>query len=250
VLDTGNTRVLIEAGLSGRRIKQLLKEGGESIESIDAIFVTHEHNDHSCGIFGLARHAGIPIFANRHTARAIQPKLKHRASWQVFETGTQFAFRDLEVQGFSVPHDAHDPVAFTFSWGGDDLFMPRRSLAWVTDLGYIPELVREKIRGVDLLAIESNYDDGMLERDPKRPWAVKQRIRGRHGHLSNAAVAELVAEMSDTAWREVCLLHLSRDCNDERVIRAAFKPIEGRRKQKFRLNVIDPAAGMSAAVGF
>ncbi|MFW5882753.1 MAG: MBL fold metallo-hydrolase [Verrucomicrobiota bacterium] len=250
LLSTGESRVLIDAGLSGRRIRTLLAEAGESIDGIDAIFITHEHQDHCGGLFGLARHAGIPVYANSHTARAIQPRLKHKPSWRLFETGTRFTFRDLEVEAFTVPHDAHDPVAFTFKWGGDDLFSPRRSLAWVTDLGSVPQLVREKIREVDVLAIESNYDEGLLERDIKRPWSIKQRIRGRHGHLSNEAVVELVGEMGDTAWRQLVLLHLSRECNNISVVQDSLRPLNGSRRRAFEVEVVDPIGGLGKAIGF
>ena len=81
------------------------------------------------------------------------------------------------------PHDAYDPVGFYFEWGKDDLFDPPSSLAWVTDLGFVPTLVKERIRQASILVIEANHCTEMLEPDEKRPWSLKQRIRGRHGHL-------------------------------------------------------------------
>ena len=134
LIDTGNTRVLIDAGFSGKRICGFLEEIGQSIDQIDAVFLTHEHSDHAQGIRGLCRRADLPVFANRDTADAVQAKLTKRANWQVFQTGSGFTFRDLKVRSFALPHDAYDPVGFVFNWGEvDDLFSRPRSLAWATD---------------------------------------------------------------------------------------------------------------------
>lgn len=105
------------------------------------------------------------MFANRNTAEAVQDKLTQQVCWKIFQNGTEFIFRDLIVRSFCIPHDACDPVGFTFAWGEEgDLISPRRSLAWVTDLGYVPEYVKEHIRGVQKLVIEANYDEDLLER--------------------------------------------------------------------------------------
>ena len=229
LLQTESTNVLIDAGFSGRKLKQLLHESGTSFEQIDAVFVTHEHGDHTAGIGALKKHPHITVFANAATARAVQAKLTHRATWQVFETGSRFKFRDLEVDAFSVPHDAHEPVGFTFTAGrDDDLFTPRRSLIWLTDLGHIPHHVRERIRSVDILAIESNHCPDLLQADLRRPWSTKQRISGRHGHLSNAGVREILEEVASPQWQHICLTHLSRDCNSVAAVDTALAPLRAR----------------------
>ena len=92
------------------------------IENLDAVFLTHEHNDHSIGIRGLSKFGNLPIFANQDTIRAIQPKLSRRPNWKVFETGSSFKFRNLRIHPFSVPHDAYDPVGFFIEWGGKIYF--------------------------------------------------------------------------------------------------------------------------------
>jgi phosphoribosyl 1,2-cyclic phosphodiesterase len=223
LLVTEGARVLVDAGFSAKKLAALLAAAGEALEKIDAIFLTHEHGDHAAGIDGLKRFPHIRVFANAATARAVQSGLSWRADWQVFETGARFRFRDLEVESFSVPHDAQEPVGFRFTSGHDgDLFAPRRSLAFLTDLGHAPLNVRECIRECEVVVLEANHCPELLKADPKRPWSTKQRISGRHGHLSNHAASELLAEVASPRWRRVYLTHLSRDCNSPAAVDQAF----------------------------
>ena len=221
LLVTEGARVLVDAGFSARRLNALLEPVGESLDRIDAVFLTHEHGDHSSGIGGLKKYPHIQIFANAATARAVQAGLSHRPDWQIFETGARFRFRDLEIESFAVPHDAHDPVAFLFTHGSDDLFTPAGRLAWLTDLGHAPQHIRERIREADVLVIEANYCPQMLKNDLKRPWSVKQRISGRHGHLSNESARELLLSVASPRWRHVYLAHLSRECNSPAAVETA-----------------------------
>ncbi len=238
LLQTGQTKVLVDVGFSAKRIGCLLESVGESLDAIDAVFLTHEHSDHAQGIRGLAKRADLPVFANRDTADAVQAKATKPVNWKVFQTGTDFTFRDLKVRSFALPHDAYDPVGFTFNWGEEgDLFTPPRSLAWVTDLGYVPQHVKEHIRNVQTLVIEANYDEELLERDERRPWSTKQRIRGRHGHLSNNVAFDLVAELSQKSRLEkVYLAHLSKDCNNAHLVRDKFASLS----KNLSIEVIDP----------
>jgi phosphoribosyl 1,2-cyclic phosphodiesterase len=220
LLQSEGARVLIDAGFSPRRLKQMLHEAGTSFEAIDAVFLTHEHGDHAAGIEGL----------------------DHRAAWNIFETGNRFSFRDLEVASFAVPHDAQDPVGFTFASGRDgDLFAPRRALAWLTDLGHAPGHIHERLRDVDVVVVEANHCPKLLQADLKRPWPTKQRIAGRHGHLSNEAMRELLESVASPRWRHVFLTHVSRDCNSHDAIEATLSPLRSRLHCGF--SIVAPGGG-------
>lgn len=248
LLCTPECKILIDAGFSARRIGQMLALIGERLEDIDAVFLTHEHGDHTAGLRGLLRQKNIEFFANRDTAFALQQKLGARdGPWKLFETGATFRYRDLSVTPFSVPHDAHDPVGYVFEHGDGTLFAPHRSVAWVTDLGHLPRLVAEKVRHADVLVLEANYDIELLEMDSKRPWSTKQRIRGRHGHLSNEAAFTFLSETTDTRWRQVYLAHLSRDCNSLECIERTFAPLLQNGKN-LRIDVVDPQNGAMPAL--
>lgn len=238
LLQTGETRVLVDAGFSARKIGQLLAAVGESLERIDAIFLTHEHGDHAAAISGLARFPHIKVFANAATARAVQHGLEFRPAWQLFETGARFRFRDLEVSSFVVPHDAQDPVGFYFAHGDDDLFSQRRSLAWLTDLGHAPQHVHEHIRAADVVVVEANHCSEMLKADLKRPWSLKQRISGRHGHLSNQSTRALLEAVASPRWQRIFLTHLSRECNSPDAVRQTFA--SGETTLRCPLSIVEP----------
>lgn len=247
LLCTGNTKVLVDVGFSAKRISEMLESINESLDTIDAVFLTHEHTDHAQGIRGLAKRAHLPVFANRDTADAVQSKLTKRPNWQIFQTGTSFQFRDIEVRSFSIPHDAYDPVGYTFHWGEEgDLFTPRQGLGWVTDLGYVPEHVRERMCCVETLVLEANYDEKLLDDDEKRPWSTKQRIRGRHGHLSNDAAYEVLSGLNgQSKLREVYIAHLSKDCNTVSHVQNRFADLCA--QSNYTINIIDPSAGTACA---
>lgn len=223
LLVTEGARVLVDAGFSARKLAALLADVGESLERIDAVFLTHEHGDHAAGLEGLKKFPHIRFFANAATARVVQAGLGHKPDWQLFETGAKFRFLDLEIESFSVPHDAQEPVGFRFSTGHHgDLFAPRRSLAFLTDLGHAPQNVRERIRECEIVVVEANHCSELLKADTKRPWSTKQRIAGRHGHLSNETARELLADVASPQWRRVYLTHLSRDCNSRAAVELAL----------------------------
>lgn len=247
LLQTESSRVLIDAGFSCRRLNELLRAAGTRLEEIDAVFLTHEHGDHAAGVEGFKRHPRTEVYANAATARAVQMKAGREASWRLFETGSTFHFRDLEVTSFSVPHDAQEPVGFTFNHGDlTDLFSPRRSLAWLTDLGHVPAHVYGHLRACDVVVVESNHCPLLLEADHRRPWSTKQRISGRHGHLSNAAACELLEATAHAGWRRIFLTHLSRDCNSLAAVELSFAALRQRLGVGCELEIVEPGGGTAA----
>lgn len=237
LLVTPHARILIDAGFSGKRIDAALRLVGESLDRIDAVFFTHEHHDHACGLPAIAKRSGIRLYANHATARDLRSGLTCDANWHHFDNGADFLFRDIRIHAIAIPHDAADPVAFRFTVNENTLFEKR--IAWVTDLGHVPELVRRHAAEVDVLVLESNYDPDLLDLS-ERPLSLKQRIRGRHGHLSNADAMALLDSLDNPRLTRVFLGHLSKECNRIELVENALAPIAAKRPH-CRYTVIDPA---------
>ncbi|MCS6951250.1 MAG: MBL fold metallo-hydrolase [Bryobacterales bacterium] len=209
-LATESTRVLVDAGLSRREIIARLRRIGESPERLDAILISHEHTDHVSGLPALVRGLQTPVYLSRLTAPAIDWG-EAEPTVIPFQAGSRFAVGDIEVTSFTLPHDAADPVGFTFSACGVKVGL-------VTDLGYIPESVKYHLRGTDLLVLESNHDLEMLKVGPY-PWSVKQRVMGRKGHLSNDLVCEFLRQDLDRTVSLLVLAHLSENNNHPELVR-------------------------------
>jgi phosphoribosyl 1,2-cyclic phosphodiesterase len=205
----GDTSILLDAGLSARKLSERLAACGVEPESLDGIVLTHEHGDHTAALRVLCAKREIPVYANRMTAAALEAgSMRDHRNWRFFASGATFSVGNLTIEAFSVPHDAVDPVGFLIRNGG-------ATFGLLTDLGHATQMVIERMREADALLVEANYDEEMLQRDTKRPWSVKQRITSRHGHLSNKAAADVVAELAGGRIGTVLLGHLSRDCNSE-----------------------------------
>ncbi len=222
LLATEKTKVLVDAGLSMREIRKRLAAIGEDLTRIDAILITHEHSDHVAGLPVLARNRDLRavIYLTRLTAPAIdwgecQPRL------ETFQAGASFQIGDIEVESFSVPHDAIDPVGFCFEAEGVRIGM-------ATDLGYIPESIKYHLRRTDLLLLEANHDLDMLKVGPY-PWSVKQRVMSRVGHLSNLVTTDYLARELDSRTTTVILGHLSEQNNHPAIVRMmAAQALEAR----------------------
>jgi len=239
LLSAMGAHLLIDAGLSGRQTVSLLREEGLELEDLEGVCLTHEHGDHSRGLRGMAKCNELKAFANYETARAVQERLDRRMGWQLFQNHEVFRVGPFEVTAVTVPHDAYDPVCFFISWGDGDLFAPRRTVAWVNDLGHVPLALAQRLAKVDCLVIEANHDEAMLEADTRRPWSLKQRIRGRHGHLSNRMTLEALQEVDNPSWSHLVLTHLSRDCNDVALVRDTFAPLKDR-LSGLAIQVVEP----------
>ena len=241
VLRTKSGLFLIDAGFSGKRILEKLSNIKLSLAQINGVFLTHEHCDHACGIRGLVnRNPKLPIYATYGTAQAIQEKLNRSVNWKIFSANTQFSIGELMVTPFSIPHDAEDPVGFYFNGGERDLFNPLTSLAWVTDLGHTNKQILDHVIDADILVLESNYDQALLESDQHRPEYIKDRTRGRHGHLSNVEAHQFLQNNNHAKWRKVYLAHLSRDCNSLEAITKTFTKKQENIFFPFTLEIYDP----------
>jgi len=220
---TERTRILVDAGLSRKEILARLTAIGEDGELLDAILVTHEHTDHVAGLVPMARCAGrrnIPVYLTTLTSPAI-PWGEYTPALERFQAGSSFTVGDIEVDSFTVPHDAADPVAFSFRTQGI-------KISQVTDLGYLPDSIKVHVAGSDLLILESNHDLDMLKVGPY-PWSVKQRVMGRNGHLSNDVVSNFIRNDLDTRTSTLILGHISEHNNHPAIVQlAAAQALEGR----------------------
>ena len=215
-LETDEARILIDAGFSGRQIRQRLATIARAPERLHGILITHEHSDHIAGLVGLAAKIKVPIYCNRLTKEAIESQLGISVECRLFATGSSFEIGDLQIDTFSVPHDAYDPVGFL-------LRTVEGNIGFLTDLGHATRLVLERVRAAHVLVLETNHDVKMLQEDIRRPWSLKQRILSRHGHLSNEAAADVLEQIVTDELSQVYLGHLSRDCNRPELARSAVE---------------------------
>src|SRR5580692_8872677 len=212
VVASACTKILVDAGISCRETFKRMKTLGEDPRTLSAILITHEHSDHIYGLAMLAKKLRIPVFMTGATqqawARAVRNEKGERPQlekFEAFQAGHGFQVGDIAVRPFTIPHDAADPVGFTFRAEGIKVGV-------ATDLGYLPVSVRDHLRGCDVLVMESNHDVEMLRNGPY-PWVVKQRVMSRVGHLSNGALAEFFTTDYDGGAAYVILAHLSEQNN-------------------------------------
>lgn len=201
---TPTTKLLIDAGISAKLIRERLAAIGVALEEIDAILVTHEHSDHIKALDVLGGR-GIPILANGDTAKAIFSLFNQELKFKIFSTGETFEFGGFEIHPFSIQHDAIDPVAFVIKTG-------REKLGFCTDLGFVTTHVINKLMACDYLYLEANHQPSMVHAS-NRPPIYKQRVLSRQGHLSNEECAELLEQVYHEGLKHVHLAHLSSECN-------------------------------------
>ena len=207
-IESGDTRLLIDAGLSAVEVLRRLELIGVDPASLDAVLITHDHNDHIRGAGILARKLKIPVVVSYPTRGATESVLK-KCNLVEFESGYSFAFRDLMIDPFPITHDATDPVGFVIE-------SSEGRIGFATDLGIVTRLVTEKLKDCRLLVIEANHDEEMLMNGPY-PWHLKQRIKSRHGHISNTESMGLLEELLHEGLQGVFLAHLSEVNNDPKL---------------------------------
>ena len=214
VVEAGRTRILIDCGFGVRDTEMRLARVGVAPESLDAIFVTHEHNDHVGGVPAFAARYSIPVWLTFGTLQVIGERFEGMDRIYGFDSHDRVPVGDLEVRPFPVPHDAREPVQFVISDGA-------HRVGVVTDLGTTTRYVEASLSGCDALVLECNHDLDMLERSDY-PWPLKQRIAGRFGHLHNEGAAELLAALDNSRLSHIVAAHLSKQNNTPERARAAL----------------------------
>jgi phosphoribosyl 1,2-cyclic phosphodiesterase len=221
LISTEKARVLVDAGLSFKELTKRLASIGEEPGRIDAVLITHEHSDHISGLARFARRVpAAPIFMTRLTAPAIEWDGALPAI-EPFQAGASLTVGDIEIDSFTIPHDAIDPVGFCFRAQGVKIGL-------VTDLGYMPDSIKFHLRGSQVLMLESNHDLEMLKVGPY-PWAVKQRVMSRNGHLSNEVVGDYLGHEFDSSATALILGHLSEHNNHPEIVRMVAQQALDRR---------------------
>jgi len=207
IVSSDYATVLIDVGLSGKKIEELMKERGLSPRDLDAILVTHEHLDHIKGLGAFARKHELPVYANEKTWGAMLRTVGELPDAQrvIMPADSVTEFADLRVESYAISHDAVEPVGYCFCADGAKL-----SLA--TDLGYVSDKVMRQLQRSDVLVLESNHDVDML-RMGRYPWNIKRRILGDMGHLSNEAAGEALCSLLSGETKRVYLAHLSKEHN-------------------------------------
>lgn len=199
-----NAKVLIDAGLAGKKIDDALKHIGEESSSIDGIFITHEHIDHIKGVGVLSRKYDIPIYANDNTWAVMEKnigKIKEH-NIRIMNRRSSITINDLEIRSFNIPHDAIAPVGYTVSYAG-------KNASVVTDFGVFTEEIRDNIIDSDIILLESNHDVNMLRMGPY-PYKLKLRVLGENGHLSNEDCGSaIVSLLKNDKKKQIVLGHLS-----------------------------------------
>jgi phosphoribosyl 1,2-cyclic phosphodiesterase len=200
-------KLLLDCGLSGKRICQGLEQIGVIPQELTGILVTHEHSDHVHGVGVMSRRFDLPIYANQGTWEAMESKIgaikDHNI--KIIDSNKCFSIGSVDVKTYSIPHDAREPVGYSF-------FAKGKKVTIATDLGHASQELKQNLYDSDLLLLESNHDIEMLKMG-SYPWPLKQRILGDNGHLSNEAAGIIISELVENNVARVVLAHLSKENN-------------------------------------
>ncbi len=215
---SGGGLLLVDLGLSYRELTRRMAACGLKAGDVSAVLFTHDHSDHCAGVATFhSRHPSVPLFANGDTADAIARRCGVDDGWAVFENGEPFEAGGMRVSAFSIPHDAADPVGYAIRDGESSLFVG-------TDMGFVTANARAAFADATCAVLEANHDPVLLEQSA-RPAALKQRIRGRSGHLSNEDAARLLAEENPPRLEHLLIGHISAECNSASLVRHVFSSV-------------------------
>jgi phosphoribosyl 1,2-cyclic phosphodiesterase len=206
-------RVLLDNGFNLRQLERRLARAGLTAASIDAVFVTHEHSDHASGIAALARRHGVAVFCTAGTAA----RLGDEVPWQRIAAGDVVTIGPLAVRAYAVPHDAGEPVQYTFSDGA-------RCIGVLTDAGECSDDIVDALSGVHALVLECNHDEALLAAGAY-PAFLKARIAGARGHLSNRQAAAILAQIDASRLGWIAAAHLSASNNRAELAQAALAEV-------------------------
>ena len=206
IIRTKDTTLLIDAGINAKTLKARLSAISLQLEDLDAVIITHEHNDHIQALKVLGK-GKLPVFSNKETAKGIYQALQVKPSFKIFSTNESFHFRDFLIHPFSVQHDTLDPVGLVIE-------AEEKKVGFCTDLGTPTSLVQKKLQGCNFLVMESNHDPDKV-RNAKRPFVYKKRVLSNLGHLSNEQCAALLQSLVHEKLEGVFLSHLSEECNEK-----------------------------------
>lgn len=214
-IKTEKATILVDAGLSGKRIQQEIVNIGEDPKNIDAIFVTHEHIDHIQGVGIMSRRLNIPVYANEKTWEAMLPVIGEIKEHNIKILEECQEIGDLTVMPFDISHDAAHPVGY-------NVFCNSRKISLVTDTGCVNEIIVNRLMDSDLMLVESNHDEDMVLIGPY-PWSLKRRVLGDLGHMSNDTAGSLISRVIKKGKEIVLLGHLSKENNFPQL---AYKTVE------------------------
>ena len=216
-IESGHARILLDAGLSASALASRMKTIGRNPETLDAIFLTHEHSDHVKGVGPLARRFNVPVFATAGTFENIKDFSGRLPARNRIDREDRIEIEDLQVCSYPTPHDAAESVGYVFRCGA-------LKIGYAADLGSVPDLVREILMNCDALLVESNHDIETLD-NGAYSWRLKQRIKSDYGHLSNVACSDLLSSIDHKGLQTVVLVHLSRSNNTPEYALAANKGV-------------------------
>lgn len=231
LVQAGATNILIDAGLSERKLSRILHSRGVLAADLDAVLITHEHSDHVAGLDGVARRTGATVIANRPTLEACRQKEVLSCPGQELPTGAEIGVGSIGVRSFPIPHDAVAPVGYALQIG-------KWKIVYITDAGSVTPSMREALRGANLAIVEANHDHEWLLRGPYTE-EMKQRVASPTGHLSNHDCADLLVEhLEEEGAMSIWLAHLSRVNNSPSLARRSVSSrIEAQTSTPYALEV-------------
>jgi len=210
-IEADGKRILIDAGLSEKKLSQRMAHIDRSLNGLDAVFATHEHTDHIRGMGPLLRKHQLSLYTTEGTYKRACHSLGKLPGFTPIRAGQPVEFGELIVEPYATPHDAEESVAFVIHYRG-------LRLGIATDLGKVTAEVTSKLQKLDALLIESNHDVDMLDAGPY-PWVTKRRIKSDVGHLSNEACGEILSSVKHSGLRLIVLMHMSETNNHPELAR-------------------------------